>query len=52
MHILAYLTLMIQISSELMIERISGESTTGQDVLHDITGCVAELFASNPTGQL
>jgi hypothetical protein len=48
MHILAYLTLMIQISSELMIERISGESTTGQDVLHDITGWVAELFASNP----
>jgi hypothetical protein len=34
--------------SELMIERISGESTTGQDVLHDITGWVAELFASNP----
>ena len=26
--------------SELMIERISGESTTGQDVLHDITGWV------------
>lgn len=34
--------------SELMIERISGESTTGQDILHDITGWVAELFASNP----
>jgi hypothetical protein len=34
--------------SELMIERISGESTTGQDVLHDITSWVAELFASNP----
>lgn len=34
--------------SELMIERVSGESTTGQDVLHDITGWVAELFASNP----
>lgn len=34
--------------SELMIERISGESTTGQDVLHDITGWVAELFANNP----
>lgn len=34
--------------SELMIERISGESTTGQDMLHDITGWVAELFASNP----
>lgn len=31
-----------------MIERISGESTTGQDVLHDITSWVAELFASNP----
>ena len=34
--------------SELMIEHISGESTTGQDILHDITGWVAELFASNP----
>ena len=34
--------------SELMIERIHGESTTGQDVLHDISGWVAELFASNP----
>lgn len=34
--------------SELIIERISGESATGQDVLHDITGWVAELFASNP----
>ena len=33
---------------ELMIERIKGESTTGQDVLHDITGWVAEKFASNP----
>ena len=34
--------------SELMIERISGKSSTGQDILHDITGWVAELFASNP----
>ncbi|MBO7138645.1 MAG: hypothetical protein J6V92_09315 [Bacteroidaceae bacterium] len=34
--------------SELIIERISGESTTTQDVLHDITNWVAELFASNP----
>ena len=34
--------------SELIIERISGESTTGQDILHDITGWVAELFACNP----
>ena len=34
--------------SELIIDRISGTSTTGQDVLHDITGWVAELFASNP----
>jgi hypothetical protein len=34
--------------SELIIERISGESTTGQDVLHDITGWIAEIFASNP----
>ena len=34
--------------SELIIERISGDSTTGQEVLHDITGWVAEMFASNP----
>jgi hypothetical protein len=34
--------------SELIIERISGDSTTGQEVLHDITGWVVELFASNP----
>ena len=34
--------------SELIIERISGDSTTAQAVLHDITGWVAELFASNP----
>ena len=34
--------------SELMIDRISGESTTAQDVLHDITGWVADLFANNP----
>ena len=34
--------------SELIIERISGDSTTGQDVLHDITSWVAEMFASNP----
>ena len=34
--------------SELIIERISGESTTGQEVLHDITGWIAEMFASNP----
>lgn len=34
--------------SELIIERISGERTTGQDVLHDITSWVAELFANNP----
>ena len=34
--------------SELIIERISGDSSTGQDVLHDITGWVAELFAGNP----
>ena len=34
--------------SELIIERMSGDSTTGQDILHDITGWVAELFASNP----
>ena len=34
--------------SELIIERITGNSPTGQDVLHDITGWVAELFASHP----
>lgn len=34
--------------SELIIERISGETTTGQDVLHDITSWVAESFACNP----
>lgn len=33
--------------SELMIKRISGESTTNQDVLHDITGWVADIFANN-----
>lgn len=30
--------------SELIIDRISGDSTTGQDILHDITGWVAEFF--------
>lgn len=34
--------------SELIIERISGESTTRQDILHDITGWIAEIFARNP----
>ena len=34
--------------SELIIDRISGEKTTGQDILHDITGWVAELFSRNP----
>ena len=34
--------------SELIIERISGDSTTGQEVLYDITGWIAEMFASNP----
>ena len=34
--------------SELMIDRISGQSTTEQDVLHDITGWVADIFANNP----
>ncbi len=34
--------------SELIIERISGGSTTGQDILHDITGWIAEIFANNP----
>jgi len=31
--------------SELIIERVSGESTTGQEVLHDITGWIAECTA-------
>jgi hypothetical protein len=47
-HILNVLTSRKVDISELIIERISGESTTAQDVLHDITGWVAELFASNP----
>ena len=34
--------------SELMIDRICGESTTTQDILHDITGWVADIFAQNP----
>ena len=34
--------------SELMIERVRGNSTTGQDVLHDITGWIAEQFTSYP----
>lgn len=47
-HILKVLTSRKIDISELIIERISGESTTGQDILHDITGWVADLFASNP----
>ena len=47
-HILSVLTERNIDVSELMIERISGETTTGQDVLHDITGWIAEIFASNP----
>jgi hypothetical protein len=34
--------------SELIIERISGDDTTEQEVLHDITGWVADMFANNP----
>ena len=34
--------------SELIINRIQGDDATGQNVLHDITGWVADLFASNP----
>ena len=34
--------------SELIIERISGDDTTEQEVLHDITGWVADMFATNP----
>ena len=34
--------------SELIIDRVCGESTTGQDILHDITGWVADIFAANP----
>ena len=30
--------------SELIIDRIKGESTTEQEVLHDITGWVADMF--------
>lgn len=33
--------------SELIIDWVKGESTTEQDVLHDITGWVADMFASN-----
>lgn len=47
-HILNVLTSRNIDVSELMIERISGESTTGQEILHDITAWVAELFACNP----
>ena len=34
--------------SELIIERVSGENATGQQVLHDISGWVADMFACNP----
>lgn len=34
--------------SELIIDRVQGDKTTEQDVLHDITGWVADMFASNP----
>ena len=34
--------------SELIIDRISGTTTTDQEDLHDITGWVADIFASNP----
>lgn len=34
--------------TELIIDRISGNNTTEQDVLHDITGWVADMFAGNP----
>ena len=47
-HILNVLTNRNIDISELMIERISGESTTTQAILHDITAWVAELFAINP----
>lgn len=47
-HILNVLTSRNIDVSELMIERISGKSTTGQEILHDITAWVAELFACNP----
>lgn len=33
--------------SEIMIERISGGDSTAQEVLHAITGRVADLFAEN-----
>ena len=34
--------------SELIIERIAGDDTTEQEVLHDITGWVADMFATHP----
>lgn len=34
--------------SELIIDRIYGENTTDQEILHDITGWVADIFASHP----
>ena len=34
--------------SELIIERIAGDNTTEQEVLHDITGWVADMFATHP----
>lgn len=34
--------------SELIIDRVKGDSTTEQEILHDITGWVADMFASNP----
>ena len=47
-HIMTILTDRNIDVSELMIERVNGKSTTGQAVLHDITGWVAELFFANP----
>lgn len=34
--------------SELIIDRVRGDETTEQNVLHNITGRIADLFASNP----
>lgn len=44
-----YRVLLTSVNTEVLPERIQKIlTTTGQDILHDITGWVAELFASNP----
>ena len=34
--------------SEIMIDRVRGGESTGQEVLHEITSRIADLFAGNP----